>query len=171
MPMKPPATLTDAELLTAAARAHAELPDAPPAWQQAAIGLWPSPLAQAAGAALRLVRAVLRFDSAASSPLALGMRSGGSAVRQWLFGADGHDVDLRSQPVAGAVHLSGQLLGPGQGGQARIESPQWPVQQVAIDDEGAFDFGVLPPGRYQVVLQLDAVRIELPVVELDGQAD
>lgn len=171
MPMKPPATLTDAELLTAAARAHAELPDAPSAWQQAAIGLWPSPLAQAAGAALRLVRGVLRFDSAASSPLALGMRSGGSAVRQWLFGADGHDVDLRSHPVAGAVRLSGQLLGPGQGGQAQLESPQWPVQAVPIDDEGAFDFGVLPPGRYQVVLQIEGLRIELPVVELGGSGD
>lgn len=168
MPMKPPAELNDAELLARAARARAELPDAPVAWQQAAMALVPSPVAQVVGAAVRLVRGVLRFDSTATSPLALGMRSSGSAVRQWLFGADGHDVDLRAQPVAGAVRLAGQLLGPGQGGVAHLESPQWPLSEVPIDDEGGFDFGVLPPGRYQVVLQLDGLRIELPAIELDG---
>ena len=45
------------------------------------------------------------------------------------------------------------------------------MQAVPIDDEGAFDFGVLPPGRYQVVLQIEGLRIELPVVELDGSGD
>ena len=79
--MKPIATLTDDEFAELV-RGAVVLPDAPPALVRSAIALFrdaqPSPLMTAAAAAagvLQRIRAVLTFDSWATGPAALGLRS------------------------------------------------------------------------------------------------
>lgn len=176
-PLGPP---DDDALLARAARAQAELPDAPQAWQRAALALWPSALAQALASGTRLVQAVLRVDSGATGAWALGLRAGASPLRQWLFSAEDHDVELRALAQDGTVHLSGQLLGPlpageagsalpaAEAGSATLAGQAGETRHVAVDEHGGFDFGPVEPGAYRLQLQLPQLRIELPPLDLDG---
>ena len=95
--MKPVQSLSDDEFVQMVQRAVA-LPDAPPELVSAAIGLWPaaaqpSTVKGVAQAALRLVSAVLSFDSWAQSTVAMGVRGGVSDTRHLLFSAQGRDID------------------------------------------------------------------------------
>jgi len=123
-PVLPDADPDDQALGRRAARALAELPDAPSSWIAAAIAQWPAvpvrepmvlgTLLGAWLAGLRRVLATLRFDSAAQPVLALGMRGGRAGTRQLLFSAEGYDLDLRLTPdLSGPCwQLDGQVLGP-----------------------------------------------------------
>lgn len=123
-PALPDPDADDQALGRRAARALAELPDAPASWVAAAIAQWPAASVPASVvrpapldawlAGLRRVLATLRFDSAAQPALALGMRGGRAATRQLLFSAEGYDLDLRLTPDATGPswQLDGQVLGP-----------------------------------------------------------
>lgn len=147
-------------------RAVQALPDAPAAWQQAAIDLWPGPLAQAA-AQLRKVLAVLSFDSWAASAPALGLRSAGGGPRHLLFSAGEHDVDLRISSAGEGFDLAGQLLGPATGGRvaAAAEAGGEPLQ-AELDDLGEFRLRGLAAGRYRLSFEVAGEAIELPPLEL-----
>lgn len=176
--MTAPADLPDDELAALAAQARVRLPDAPPALLQGALALWPARAAAAAPAStpvplLQRLAAVLGFDSLALQP-AMAMRSAAPAVRQLLFHAGAHDIDLRiarpQPPQSHGFLLSGQVLGPGEGGRVLLQSAGVDVASAVLDEFGDFQFGLLPPGRYQFSVQIGVLLIELPELALDDQA-
>lgn len=180
----PLAALPDDEL-GALLRRAAALPDAPAAWQQRAIAAF-QPATQgtaalsgvvsaAAGLAAAVIRhatqrltARLSFDSWAVSPLASGLRSvGTTATRQLVFSAEGRDVDLRITPQGANFALDGQLLGPDESAAVVLTPLQTgAVRETAVDSMGEFHLGDVPSGRYQLVLQLGSLAIELPDIEV-----
>jgi hypothetical protein len=138
-----------------------------------AIDLWqPRPQAAApstagAAAVLRRFVAALVFDSGASTPDALGLRSGALATRQLLFTAEGHDVDLRLEPMAGGVwKLSGQLLGPDSSGTAELRPAGAPAQLVHWSAQAEFDFEPVATRACQLLLRGDGWEIDIPDVPL-----
>lgn len=178
--MTAPADLPDDELAALAAQARMRLPDAPPALLQGALALWHTRAATPSAAAapapaplLQRLAAVLGFDSWTAQP-EMAMRSAVPAVRQLLFHAGAHDVDLRiarpPAPQAGGFLLSGQVLGPGEGGRVALQSAGAEVASAVLDEFGDFQFDPLPPGRYQFSVQVGQLLIELPELVLDDRA-
>ena len=171
--MKPVDQFSDDEFVQLAQRAAA-LPDAPPALVRAALGLWPSAPTVSpvdiAAATLRLVRAMLSFDSWASSPLAAGMRATGSATRHLLFSADGRDIDLRISPAAQTYALTGQILGPDETGVIALaaqrddgsEAPE--VRLAVLDELGEFRLDGVVSGTYVMTLRVGNDEILLPPI-------
>ena len=175
--MKPVAHLTDDEFSHLVQRAVAELPDAPVALQQAAIGLWPhASVGGVLGQAARVVQAVARhiaaqlsFDSWAAPALAGGMRSGRSQARHLLFTAEGRDIDLRITPAAVGFALAGQVLGPDDQGVVELVNAADTGEArppVPLDDLGAFRFEGVSQGRYQLTLRLGSDTIALPPLDV-----
>jgi hypothetical protein len=179
-PMKTVEHFTDDEFTQHLRRALRELPDAPTAWQQAAIGLWPaasalstwSAAAQAAGALVRGVTAALTFDSWASPGLAHGMRSARSPTRHLLYSAQGRDIDLRITAAAEHFLLNGQVLGPDERGRVELvlaDTPHAPGHHGALDDMGEFRLEGVPAGRYVLTLHLGAESVVVPAIDV-GEA-
>jgi hypothetical protein len=146
------------------------LDEAPEALIQRAIGLWqPRAMTRptAPAGALRRLVAALSFDSGASTPAALGLRSGALATRQLLFTAEGHDVDLRLEPMAGGLwKISGQVLGPDSQGSAVLRPAGAPAQQVAWSPLAEFSFDPVAAGACQLLLRTEAWEIDIPDVPL-----
>ena len=152
------------------------LEDAPRPLVDRAIALWSSAVAVSApgpgaaiGAALRRLMAALVSDSGFAPAPALGLRAAASAIgRQMLFHAEGRDIDLRVSPAADGASgwvLGGQLLGPDEPGEVQVDVDAVTLS-VPISELGEFRCGPLPAGRWQVVLKLGALLIELPPIEV-----
>jgi hypothetical protein len=188
--MTPDPHLSDDALADLARRAAA-WPDAPAPLLRAAIGLWPAPaVAGGAGAGagaalqavLREVLALLRFDSASLSPLALGMRGAepGSGSRQLLYSADGCDVDLRiTQTGPDRWRVAGQVLGPDDSGEVLLvaqDTAAGPTAAAApsaasrhravLDALGEFALDGVASGRWRLSLQLSDRVVLLPPLPL-----
>jgi hypothetical protein len=141
------------------------LPDAPPALQRAAIGLWPGAAPAGVGAWMRRLAAVLSFDSWAAPATAAGLRSLRSPTRQLLYSAEGRDVDLRIAPAAQAWSLAGQVLGPDEAGSVellRLDEGETAPQRVPLDSLGEFRIDGLTRGVYALSLQLGGDEVLLP---------
>ena len=181
--------LSDAELLRELRRAHAELPDAPPALQRAALNVWraaPAASAAASGAAAitalaaglhSRLTALLSFDSWAA-PLSLqGMRSVRTPTRQLLFSAERRDIDLRITPTAGVFSITGQVLGPDTAGSVDLlahiaaGAPAQPAQRAQLDPLGEFRIDGVAAGRYAMTLRLGDDEIVLPAIDVGAAAD
>ncbi len=163
--MNPKPDLDDDALAQSLHAGRQQLEDAPPALIQRAIGLW-QPQAAPASGPLRRLLATLSFDSAATSPLALGLRSGGGAsARQLLFSADGRDVDLRLVPATTAAPLRwtlrGQLLGPDAGATAELQVGEH-TARIALDELAEFRFELVPEGECRLRLRSGDWILELP---------
>ncbi len=180
--MKPIATLTDeefAELLHSAVA----LPDAPPALVRSAIAMFreaqPSPLKLAADSVLQRIRAVLTFDSWATGPAALGLRSmpAQGESRHMLFTAAGRDIDLRIISSANSYVLAGQILGPDESGSIELSvnthQPQAApiLRTTTLDDLGAFHLNNVNAGTYWMTLKLGNDAVELPPIQVGGRAN
>jgi|CXWL01.1.fsa_nt_gi hypothetical protein len=176
--MNPAQCLRDDDFVRLLQRAVA-LPDAPGALVRAAIGLWPvaqrADLKAAAQAALRLVRAVLSFDSWAQSPLSLGVRGGAVATRQLLFSAQGRDIDLRISPMAEHFALAGQILGPEEAGMVELSTPFDPAaanqgaRVASLDALGEFRLEGVRGGTYRMTLRMGGDEIVLPPIEVGAR--
>jgi hypothetical protein len=168
--LKPLADLSDDALARLAARSVQALPDAPSWLVESAIAMWRAPVA--APSLGRRIAAVLGFDSWAALPT-LALRSASLGTRQWLFTAGERDIDLRVAPVDGSAGLyavSGQLLGPGDDlvvSLARAGSFQAVAQPDAF---GEFHLGPLAAGRYGLTLRVAGDQIELPEIDVGGEA-
>lgn len=164
----------DAEIARAL-RAGRALENPPDAVLQRAMAVWrprgARAVADAAGALLRRITAVLRIDTAAQSPLALGLRAGPPGVRQLLFSAEGHDIDLRLTPQAGARptvwRVDGQLLGPVQDGRITLFCGDW-TAETAWNAMCEFRFEAVPPGACSLVLRSADWEIVLGPVDLSA---
>lgn len=158
----------DAALLRAGRRALRELPDAPEWLVLRAQALW-QPLPRQAPPLLARVLARLSFDSWASPAPAL-RGSAEPGARQWLFNAEGRDIDLRIRRIAATGEtwsIEGHVLGPDEGGQAEVESVgDAPMQAAALDDLGAFRFDGLGAGPCRLTLRFADASIELPPIDL-----
>lgn len=182
--MKPVEQLKDDEFAQQVQRAMHLLPDAPAAWQQAAIDLWlaaPLPatrssVAQAASAAtalLRFVAAALTFDSWAAAGPVHGVRSARNPTRHLLYSAQGRDIDLRITPSAEQFVLSGQILGPDESGRielAATDAPATASHSGALDELGEFRLEGVPAGRYILTLHLGAQPIVVQPIDVGGPA-
>lgn len=176
--MKPVDSFDDDELARQLRRA-AGLPDAPTALIKAATDLMPAPsrvrLSEVANAVLRLVTAVLSFDSWAQPPAALGMRAAPSETRHLLFSAQGRDIDLRISPAAEHFTLSGQILGPDESGAIELASQTGSgvaaaeAHVAALDDLGEFRLDGVRTGTYRLTLRVGADRIVLPPIEVGAR--
>jgi hypothetical protein len=176
--MKPFDKLSDDELADLAQRA-ALLPDAPPSQIRSAIDLWnqrqQSRLGDLTRASLRLVQAVLSFDSWAQPAPALGMRASASDLRHLLFSAEGRDIDLRIVPVAERFALSGQVLGPYGSGMIELASQcedhaanDGPYI-AALDELGEFRIDGVPGGSYRLTLRMGSDEISLPPIDVGAR--
>ena len=177
--MKPVDRLTDDEFAHLVQRA-ATLPDAPAELIRQAIALWPAApatsLKDAAQAALRLVCAVLSFDSWARPAVSLGMRAGASDTRHLLFSAMGRDIDLRISSVAGRFALTGQILGPDDAGV--IELATQPdegletsdARTAVLDAFGEFRLEGVQGGTYRITLRMGQDKIVLPPIVVGQRA-
>jgi hypothetical protein len=112
----------------------------------------------------RRIVASLRFDSA-KLPLAIGIRAGVAAMRQLLFYAEGHELDLRVTPTGSLWVVSGQLLGPEGSGQVELQSPTGSVHTV-LNDLCEFTLPAVPPGSYRLTLRLANLEIEVAWLEV-----
>lgn len=171
--MKPLDPLDDDDELTRQARRAADLPDAPAAMISKATALMPArpriSLSEVAHSALRLVSAVLSFDSWAQSPAVLGMRAASSDTRHLLFSAQGRDIDLRISPATEHFALSGQILGPDESGVVELAGePAGGARTHAtrLDTLGEFRLDGVRPGRYRLTLCVGADKIVLPPIEV-----
>jgi hypothetical protein len=163
--MKPTDNPSDDDLARNLRRALRALPDAPAAWQQRAIALFPHQTTlERVGAVLRSVAAVLSFDSWAGPTPAMAMRSGASATRHLLYSAEGRDVDLRIAPGAAGFTLSGQLLGSDGAGEVDLfdDTGFSASGPVPLDDLGEFRFDGIGRGVYRLTLRVGGDRVELP---------
>lgn len=168
--------LSDDQLLHALHDAVVTLPDVPAALERRALGLFtaaPSALGQAAASGLRLLSAVLSFDSFATTGLAMGMRSLPSTTRHLLYTSQGRDIDLRIAPAAQAFALAGQILGPDETGTIDlVRAGGGAALRAELDDLGGFRIEGVEPGTWQMTLTLGADQIALPPLEVGpGVAD
>ena len=173
--MKPIEQLSDDEFARLAQRAAA-LPDAPPALQRAAIGLWkaaqPSPFELAARAVINRVTAALTFDSWSAGTLAFGVRSVPSDTRHLLFSAQGRDIDVRITPSASHFAMTGQILGPDESGMIELASAAAGTggasgaKITTLDALGEFRLEGIPGGSYVLRLLLGEDEIVLPPIDL-----
>lgn len=170
--------LSDAEFVDLLRRAAA-LPDAPPSLVRAAVDLFPvqqpAAIGELAGATLRLVRAVLSFDSWALPPVALGVRSLATDTRHLMFSAMGRDIDLRINPSGDQFALAGQIFGPDEAGMVELVMqsaglPDAPVVRFAsLGVFGDFRLEGVQGGSYRMTLRLGGDAIVLPAIQVGGR--
>jgi len=155
----------DSALIRAGRDTLRELPDAPEWMVLRAQAVWRPRSLRTPPLVARLL-AVLSFDSwAAPAPALRGSAEPGS--RQWLFSAEGRDIDLRMAPAGNAWSIEGQVLGPDDGGLVEVECAGGaPLQKATIDDLGAFRLDGLVPGPCHVTLHFGATSVELPPLHL-----
>ena len=166
--MKTARDLTDEEIARLL-RDESRQSDAPEHVIRRALGVYRR-RAEAQPALLERIVAMLTFDSAASSPLAMGVRGTAAPARQLLFSAEGRDIDLRIAPGAGSeFELSGQVLGPDLGGTISLEGAggQWTTQ---LNELAEFSFEAVPAGHYTLTLQLQGAIVVLPALPLERLA-
>lgn len=187
--MKPIDQLSDDEFAQLAHRA-ARLPDAPAELVQRAIGLWPAAQAalapglveqalQTLQAGMRVVAAVLTFDSAARPAVAYGMRAAGGDTRHLLFSARGRDIDLRISPAAGRFALTGQILGPDESGTVELATQAHAAadlaeaavaRRVQLDELGEFRLDDVDRGTVWLTIRMGGDEIVLPPIDIGAGA-
>lgn len=112
---------------------------------------------------LRRVVAALTFDSMQTQP-AFGLRSGAPMARQMLFNAERHDLDVRITPTSNQWAITGQVLGPGAGGNVELRGST--MVQSNLNDLSEFALPPVPGGRYTLSVSIGDVAIEIPDLEL-----
>lgn len=131
------------------------------------------PLGQGLRQVLQRVVAALRFDSRAAHAQGVGLRGSLTETRHLLFSAKGRDIDLRVVPAGSGFELSGQVLGPDEGGRVALAAhlrassrPPPPTRHAAIDPLGEFHLDDIDEGTYVLTLQLGGDEIVLPPIEM-----
>jgi hypothetical protein len=143
--------------------------DAPEHVVRRALGVFPPPRPAPRPAVLERLVAALSFDSAAGTPLALGVRGAAAEARQLVFTAEGRDIDLRLVPVGEAgdtdFEVSGQVLGPDTAGTIVLEGGGT-TRTVQLNELSEFSFGAVPVGDYTLTMQLQGAVVVVPALHL-----
>lgn len=135
-----------------------------------AIQLFHSRRTESAPGILRRIVAALAFDSSTRTH-AFGVRSGQTApARQLLFGAGDFDVDLRLAAGEEGWTVSGQVLGPCEGGRveafAAAGAHEEATARASLNDLCEFTLPPVPEGVYALRLRLNDTEIEIPELSL-----
>ena len=134
-----------------------------------AIQLFHSRRTESAPGLLRRIVAALTFDSSTRTP-AFGVRSGQTApARQLLFGAGDFDVDLRLASGEEGWTVSGQVLGPCEGGRVEAFAAGTHNEasaRASLNDLCEFTLPPVPEGTYALRLRLNDTEIEIPELSL-----
>lgn len=143
--------------------------DAPRDLLSGAINLFRGRASRREPQGLRRLLAMLSFDSGSSTP-AFGVRSGQAApARQLLFSAGELSVDLRLAEGGEGWTISGQVLGPCDGGEVEIIPASETQARVRAALNNLCEFILLPPvapGLYTVRLRLGETEVEIPELDL-----
>jgi len=138
----------------------------PPCVVAGVVDLFRSQTISAAPDRPRLIRAVLRFDSARlAAPI--GRRAGPTGERQLLFSAEQFHLDLRMIPADGLVAVAGQVLGASVGGQVELHSAEVSVHAM-LNDMSEFVLPAIPPGVYSLNLRIDDLEVEIAGLTLEA---
>ena len=111
----------------------------------------------------RRLAALLGFDSRQQPTLAT-VRSGQPLARMLLFNAEPYAINLRIMPSGDSWSLTGQVLGPVQGGQLELLGPATALAM--LNERGHFALSGLPAGIYALSLRLDDAEIDVANLEL-----
>lgn len=116
---------------------------------------------------LRRVVAALTFDSSTQAP-AFGLRSGHAApARQMLFSAGDYDLDLRLAAGGEGWTVSGQVLGPCDGGEVELTAGEGAhAARADLSDLCEFTLPPVPEGVYTLRLRGGGVEVEIPELSL-----
>lgn len=116
------------------------------------------------------VRAVLVFDNYRQGPL-MSARGGAAQARQMLFRAEALDIDLRITFAEGGAIVEGQILGGERPPSAvRVGQQGEILDAVTVDSYGQFAFRPLPPGQYDLEIELGAQEISIEALDLADAA-
>lgn len=103
------------------------------------------------------IAGALRFDSR-TQPLAFGIRSGITAVRQLLFNAGERDIDLRVTPSGERFVVAGQVLGPEEPGMVALRG-EATTAEAQLNALAEFVLPPVPAGKYILVLALESAEV------------
>jgi anti-sigma factor RsiW len=126
------------------------------------------PSAERAQSLVSRIVAALTFDSAALTP-AFGIRSGQAApARQLLFSAGDFDVDLRLAQGGEGWTVSGQVLGPCEGGSVELTlgGSEDSAQRATLNDSCEFTLPPVAEGVYALRLSFGETEVEIPDLSL-----
>lgn len=115
----------------------------------------------------RTLTALLRRDSAQSG-FAFGVRGGPIPTRQLLFEiGNGSELEVRIEQAHGGWLVAGQILGPCNRGQVVLEGV---AGETTTELNELCEFSLPPhPGPvYKLVLRLEDVEVDVPILELRG---
>jgi anti-sigma factor RsiW len=113
---------------------------------------------------VRRVLAALQFDSLQMAP-AFGLRSGATTERQLLFSAGENELQLQIASAGEAWQVTGQVLGPCQGGEAELRGATKTVR-APLNDLCEFVLAPMAEGDYSLMLRLDQFELEIPELKL-----
>ncbi|HEY7543821.1 MAG TPA: hypothetical protein VID27_03015 [Blastocatellia bacterium] len=114
--------------------------------------------------ALRKIFAALKFDSFALTP-AFGLRAEAPSERQMLFNAGEYDLELQIRPTSEGWIISGQVLGPCEGGQIEMRG-EATTAQAALNDLCEFSLPQVESGCYDLTFRLRDVELEVTELKL-----
>lgn len=138
--------------------------DAPSAAIARAVHMFrPRVAADSPGIVRRLI-AALRFDSAQQS-LVAGVRGLQAPARQLLYSAEDLDLDVRLTPAGNLWIVSGQILGPGAGGQVELDGTTQALQ-TSLNELGEFVLPPVPADSYMLLLRVGEVEVEVTRVDI-----
>jgi anti-sigma factor RsiW len=142
--------------------------DAPPALVSGVVRMFRERRAgESAPGLLRRLVAALTFDSSGLTP-AFGVRSSQAApARQLLFSAGDLDVDLRLAQGPEGWTVSGQVLGPCDGGEVELFAAGGATAaRAALNELCEFALPPRPEGAYALRLRLGDAEVEIPELSL-----
>jgi hypothetical protein len=124
-------------------------------------------LSNAPDSARRRFRAILRLDSAQQG-LALGVRAGRPMTRHLLFDiGDDNELEVRIERAESGWRVAGQILGTCHGGQVVLEGVSGQAT-TELNSQCEFSLPPQPGAIYKLVLELQDVEVEVPILELRG---
>ena len=111
--------------------------------------------------------AVVQMEIAPDKP-AFGERSAKtSTVRQVLYRAGDHAIDMRIERAKKGFNVRGQILGSGFSGCEIVMSEDSRSFKTMANDTGEFRFDAVPGGRYELVIKCDGLEITLKTIDLE----
>ena len=115
---------------------------------------------------IRKIAAVFQMEIAPNRP-AFGERSTSTtAVRQILYRADEHAIDIRIETAKKGYAVRGQVLGNNFAKASLRLFDDSRKFEATASDTSEFRFDAVPAGRYDLTIQGDEVEITLKAVDI-----
>jgi hypothetical protein len=140
--------------------------DAPADSIRWASNLFRTRAAQTKPSLIRKLAAVFQMEIAPNKP-AFGERSSSvAAVRQILYRADEHAIDIRIEGAKKGFSVRGQILGNNFANASVKLSDDARTFETTASEASEFRFDAVPAGRYDLTIHGEDVEITLKAVEI-----